>query len=112
MAHGSHIVMTDTEPGGMFPSRLFQISQCGTYLIARNGAFTVKDCRTEQRARWERIRWEDRVKREREEREQTVQRWRERSRMNREDKGGPRAHGHIEWLGQRRPQRGHEPRIV
>ena len=55
-------------------------------MISRTGTFTVKDCRTEQRARWGRIRWEARVKREREEREQTVQRWRERSRMKREDK--------------------------
>ena len=55
-------------------------------MISRTGTFTVKDCRTEQRARWGRIRWEARVKREREEREQTVQRWRERSRMKRADK--------------------------
>ena len=37
----------------------FQISPCGTYLISRTGTFTVKDCRTEQRARWGRIRWEE-----------------------------------------------------
>ena len=46
----------------------------------------MKDCRTEQRARWGKIRWEARVKkREKEEREETVARWRERSRMKRAD---------------------------
>ena len=69
----------------MFPSRIFKISECGTHYIARTGTFTVKDCRTEQRARWGRIRWEARVKREKEEREETVARWRERSRMKRAD---------------------------
>ena len=51
----------------------------------------MKDCRTEQRARWGKIRWEARVKREKEEREETVARRRERSRMK-------RAHKETQWL--------------
>ena len=78
--------MEQTTWTGMFPSRIFRKSECGTYYIARSGTFTVKDCRTEQRARWGKIRWEARVKREKEEREETVARWRERSRMKRADK--------------------------
>ena len=50
-------------------------------MIARTGTFTVKDCITEQRARWGMIIWTERVARAREEREQTVQRWVERNRM-------------------------------
>ena len=78
--------MEETTWTGMFPSRIFKISECGTYLIARSGSFTVKDCRTAQRQRWSKTRYEARMKREKEEREETVARWRERSRMKRADK--------------------------
>ena len=71
---------------GMFSLRVFQYAPCGTYLIARSGTYTVKDCRTEQRARWDKIRWRAHMQREKEEREATVQRWKERKRMQREDK--------------------------
>ena len=81
--------MPATSPN-MFPMRVFQIAPCGTYLIpsgARDwGTYTVKDCRTEQRARWDKIRWRAQMQREQEERKATVQRWKERSRMKREDK--------------------------
>ena len=77
--------MAATSPN-MFPSRVFQIAPCGTYLIARSGTYTVKDCRTEQRARWDKIRWRAQMQREQEEREATVRRWKERRRMQREDK--------------------------
>ena len=78
--------MAATSPNGMFPMRVFQIVSCGTYLIARSGTYTVKDCRTEQRARWDKIRWRAQMQREQEERKATVQRWKERRRMQREDK--------------------------
>ena len=77
--------MAATSPN-MFPSRVFQIAPRGTYLIARSGTYTVKDCRTEQRARWDKIRWRAQMQREQEEREATVRRWKERRRMQREDK--------------------------
>ena len=48
--------------------------------------YTVLDCRTEQRARWQKIRWKARMQQEQADREATVQRWKERSRMKREDK--------------------------
>ena len=70
----------------MFPSHLYRISACGTFLIARSGTHTVKDCRTEQRERWRKIRWEANAKREKEERRATVQRWKERAMMKAEDK--------------------------
>ena len=75
-----------TFPKNMFPSREFQIAPCGTYLIARSGTYTVKDCRTEQRARWAKIRWRAQMRCEKEEREATVLRWKERSHMKRQDK--------------------------
>ena len=48
---------------GMFSLRVFQYAPCGTYLIARSGTYTVKDCRTEQRARWDNIRWRAQMQR-------------------------------------------------
>ena len=78
--------MAAKSPNVMSPMRVFQIAPCGTYLIARSGTYTVKDCRTEQRARWDKIRWRAQMQREQEEREATVRRWKERRRMQREDK--------------------------
>ena len=69
----------------MFPSQLFHVSSCGTFLEARSGTYVVTDCRTEQRERWRKIRWEERVKRGKEERRLTVLRWRERAMMKAED---------------------------
>ena len=48
--------------------------------------YTVLDCRPEQRARWQNIRWKAHMQQEKADREATVQRWKERSRMKREDK--------------------------
>ena len=71
---------------GMFPMREFKLSECGTHMIHRENGWTIMDCRTEQRQRWEKIRHAERMKGEKREREETVDRWRERKCMKR---GGP-----------------------
>ena len=48
--------------------------------------YTVQDCRPEQRVRWQKIRGLERQKREREERDAVVLRWKERKRMKWEDR--------------------------
>ena len=55
-------------------------------MIHRDNGWTIKDCRTEQRQRWSKIRHAERMKKEKKEREETVARWRERKCMKREDK--------------------------
>ena len=82
-------VMDPTTWTGMFPSKVFKISECGTYMIHRENGWTIKDCRTEQRQRWSTIRHAERMKREKKEREETVARWRERKCMKREDHPAP-----------------------
>ena len=62
---------------------LYTCTRCGAFVFP---TYTVLDCRTEQRARWQNIRWKARMQQEKADREATVQRWKERSRMKREDK--------------------------
>ena len=69
---------------GMFPIQKFQIAPCGTYMIHRENGWTIKDCRTEQRQRWAKIRHAQEMEREKKEREEVVVRWKERARMKRE----------------------------
>ena len=80
-------IMEETYPCPIkFPSKVFRISSCGTFMIHRDNGWTIKDCRTEQRQRWSKIRHAERMKKEKREREETVARWRERKCMKREDK--------------------------
>ena len=79
-------IMEATSCSKMFPSKVFRISSCGTFMIHRDNGWTIKDCRTEQRQRWSKIRHAERMKKEKKEREETVARWRERKCMKREDK--------------------------
>ena len=78
-------IMDETTWTGMFPSKVFKIAECGTYMIHRENGWTIKDCRTEQRQRWSKIRHAEQMNIEKKEREETVARWRERKCMKRED---------------------------
>ena len=60
-------------------------------MIHREYGYTVKGCRTEQRQRWDKIRYDERMKIEKKGREETVARRRERSRKK-------RAHKETQWL--------------
>ena len=60
-------------------------------MIHSEYGYTVKDCRTEQRQRWDKIRYDERMKIEKKGREETVARRRERSRKK-------RAHKETQWL--------------
>ena len=60
-------------------------------MIHSEYGYTVKDCRTEQRQTWDKIRYDERMKIEKKGREETVARRRERSRMK-------RAHKETQWL--------------
>ena len=61
---------------------LYTCTRCGALVFP---TYTVLDCRTEQRARWQKIRWKDKCQQEAA-REATIQRWVEITRMRRDDK--------------------------
>ena len=67
----------------------FKLSECGTHMIHRENGWTIKDCRTAQQQRWSKIRHAERMKIEKQEREETVARWRARKCMKREDHLAP-----------------------
>ena len=90
---------------GMFPMREFKLSECGTHMIHRENGWTIMDCRTEQRQRWEKIRHAERMKGEKREREETVDKWRERKRMKREGPSG--VAGTHQGRDDEHPQDGH-----
>ena len=48
-----NLIMDPPTWTGRFPMKVFKLSQCGTYMIHREHGWTIKDCRTEQRQRWE-----------------------------------------------------------
>ena len=78
-------IMDPTTWTGMFPSKVFKIAECGTYMIHRENGWTIKDCRTGQRKRWADKRHAEAMEREKKERREVVARWKERKRMQRED---------------------------
>ena len=58
-------------------------------MIHRENGWTIKDCRTDQRARWAKITHAREMEKEKKAREEVVARWKERAKMKKEDHNAP-----------------------